>query len=155
MNMSPQKQQKGMVDIAGKAITKRRAVASASVIFTKRSFADLMHGRSPKGDVFEIARLAGIMAAKNTANLIPMCHPLELTKVRVDFDVHKKTHAVIVIAEVECLGRTGVEMEALTSASVAGLTIYDMMKWSDKGITIKDVKLTHKSGGKSGDYNIR
>ena len=141
-----------MVDISAKAPTKRVAVASATVKFSKSAFKILITKGSPKGNVFETAKVAAIMAAKNTPSIIPMCHPLELSKVSVNFEIDKKKNAITILAEVSCLGRTGVEMEALTAVSVAALTIYDMMKWADKTITISDVKLLSKSGGKSGIF---
>lgn len=141
-----------MVDISQKSVTKRVAVALATVKMSTPTFKALVTQGSPKGDVFETAKVAGIMAAKNTPTIIPMCHPLELSKVSVGFSVDKKKNAVKIQSEVSCLGRTGVEMEALTAVTVAALTIYDMMKWSDHGITISAVKLLEKSGGKSGLY---
>ena len=149
------KQSTGMIDISAKTPTKRVAVATATVKFGKNAFKILVTKGSPKGDVFETAKVAGIMAAKNTPAIIPMCHPLELSKVSVTFTPDKKKNSVIIKAEVSCLGRTGVEMEALTAVSVAAITIYDMMKWADKGMVISGVKLLSKSGGKSGDYTAR
>jgi len=147
------KQIDGMVDVSEKDITKRTARASARIQFSSEAFGVLMGEGSPKGDVFETAKIAGIMAAKSTSSLIPMCHPLMLNKVKVMFEKDKEKCAVTAIAEVVCLGRTGVEMEALTAASAAVLTIYDMMKWKDKGMVISEVKLLHKRGGKTGDYD--
>ena len=103
--------------------------------------------------MLETAKVAGIIAAKSTPEIIPMCHPLALKKVTVTFETDQKKHHIVTTAEVVCLGQTGVEMEALTAASVASLTIYDMMKWADKGSIISETKLVHKSGGKGGDYN--
>ncbi len=145
-------QKKGMVDISQKQITARTAIAGATIAMSKEAFKVLLAGGSPKGDVFETAKVAGIMAAKETPRLIPMCHPLDLSKVHVTFDPDKKKSAVHVRGEVNCLGRTGVEMEALASVTAAALTIYDMMKWKDKSMVISDVKLLYKSGGKSGEY---
>lgn len=142
-----------MVDISGKEETKRVARAQSSIAMSPEAFAALMANRSPKGDVFETAKIAGIMAAKNTPNIIPMCHPLSLTSVGIKIETNEKRHTVTVISEIGCLGRTGVEMEALTAATAAVLTIYDMMKWCDRGMVISETKLLHKSGGKSGDYN--
>jgi cyclic pyranopterin phosphate synthase len=142
-----------MVDISAKGETKRFARAQSCISMGPGAFSALMENRSPKGDVFETAKIAGIMAAKNTPNIIPMCHPLNLTQVNIQIEPNKDQHAVTVISEVRCLGRTGVEMEALTAASAAVLTIYDMMKWCDKGMIISETKLLHKSGGKSGDYD--
>ncbi len=141
-----------MVDISGKEVTKRVAVASAEIRMSKQAFDALVKGKSPKGDCFETAKVAGIMAAKNTPVIIPMCHPLALNKVSVTFAKDKKKCRVVITSEVVCFGRTGVEMEALTAVSVAALTIYDMMKWADKAMTISGVKLLSKSGGKSGIF---
>ena len=143
----------GMVDVSAKAVTKRIARASARIEMGTRAFHALMTQGSPKGDVFETARIAGIMAAKSTPDIIPMCHPLELGQVKIAFDPREQDRAVVVTSEVVCRGRTGVEMEALTAVSVAALTIYDMMKWADDAMMISKVRLLHKSGGKSGTYN--
>ena len=148
------KQINGMVDISEKNITKRTARASAHIQFNAEAYAVLMDEGSPKGDVFETAKVAGIMAAKSTPNIVPLCHPLMLNKVKVTFEKDSQNHRITVLTEVVCLGRTGVEMEALTAASAAVLTIYDMMKWKDKGMIISEIKLLHKSGGKTGDYDV-
>ncbi|MCR4336668.1 MAG: cyclic pyranopterin monophosphate synthase MoaC, partial [Candidatus Omnitrophica bacterium] len=137
-----------MVDISEKNVSKRTAVASSTIFLNKDAFKILMGEGSPKGNVLETARIAGIMAAKSTPQIIPLCHPLELSKMKVDFQVDPKNHAVHVIAEVNYQGRTGVEMEALMAVSAAALTIYDMMKWADKGMVISDIKLLKKTGGK-------
>ncbi len=139
-----------MIDISAKDITKRIAIASGKIRMSKQAFDALIKGKSPKGDVFETAKVAGVMAAKSTSNIIPMCHPLELNKVTVNFAPDKKRNAITIQSEVVCFGRTGVEMEALTAVSVAALTIYDMMKWADRAMVISDIKLLFKSGGKSG-----
>lgn len=144
-----------MVDISAKAATLRTARATARILMGKKAFEALMSGGSPKGDVFETARIAGIMAAKATPAIIPLCHSLELSKVKIGFETSPKDHSVAVASDVVCNGRTGVEMEALTAASVAVLTIYDMMKWADHDMVISEVKLTHKSGGKSGTFDRR
>lgn len=149
------KQIHGMVDVSSKGVTKRVAKAQSVITMTKTAFAELIKTGSPKGDVFETAKIAGIMAAKKTSNIIPMCHPLALSKVTITFKVHKNKRQVMTMAEVSCHGRTGVEMEALTAVSVASLTIYDMMKWADKGSVISETKLLHKRGGKSGDYHAK
>lgn len=146
------KQSKGMVDISQKDVTKRVAVASATLKFAAPAFKILLTKGSPKGDVFETAKVAGIMAAKSTPDIIPMCHPLELSKVSISYKINKVKRQIVVTSEVSCFGRTGVEMEALTAVTVAALTIYDMMKWADKGIVITDVMLLQKSGGKSGIF---
>ena len=139
-----------MVDTGNKEITQRRAVASARVLMSESTVSALREHRTPKGDPLEAARLAGIMGAKRTSDLIPLCHPLPLTHV----DVHAviEDSGVSLEAEVSTNAQTGVEMEALTAVSVAALTIYDMCKALEKGITITDVRLESKSGGKSGDY---
>ncbi len=139
-----------MVDTSEKAVTTRRATASARVLMSKETVAAVREHRTPKGDPLETARLAGIMAAKRTAALIPLCHPLPLTlidvKVRLDDD------GVYLESEVSTNAQTGVEMEALTAVSIAALTVYDMCKAVQKGMTITDVRLESKTGGKSGDY---
>ncbi len=142
----------GMVDVGGKNITKRVAIASSQIAMSPDAFGALMEDASPKGNVFETAKVAGIMAAKATPQMIPMCHPLGLNKVNITFEIDKKAFMITNIAEVSCNGRTGVEMEALTAASVAALTIYDMMKWADKAMVISQIKLLEKTGGKSGDF---
>lgn len=142
----------GMVDISEKNITKRIAVATSTISMNQETFHSLMDGRSPKGDVFETAKVAGIMAAKSTPQIIPLCHPLSLNKVNISFETNEKECLVKTKAEVVCDGKTGVEMEALMAATAASLTIYDMMKWADKAMVIGDVQLEYKSGGKSGTY---
>lgn len=139
-----------MVDTGNKDITARRAVASARVLMSEATVAALREHRTPKGDPLEAARLAGIMAAKRTSDLIPLCHPLPLTHIDVQATVEDA--GVSLHAEVSTNAQTGVEMEALTAVSVAALTIYDMCKALEKGMTITDVRLDSKSGGKSGDY---
>lgn len=140
-----------MVDTGNKQITSRRAVASARVLMTSPTVASLREHRTPKGDPLEAARLAGIMAAKRTSDLIPLCHPLPITHV----DIHARVDddGVSLEAEVSTNAQTGVEMEALTAVSVAALTVYDMCKALEKGMTITDVRLESKTGGKSGDYS--
>jgi cyclic pyranopterin phosphate synthase len=139
-----------MVDTSDKVTTTRNAIASARVLMTADTVAALRAHRTPKGDPLEAARLAGIMAAKRTAELIPLCHPLPLTHVDVKASI--EDFGVFLEAEVSTNAQTGVEMEALTAVSIAALTIYDMCKALDKGITISDVRLERKTGGKSGDY---
>jgi cyclic pyranopterin phosphate synthase len=139
-----------MVDTTEKSITARRAVASGRVIMSPQTVAAVKAHRTPKGDPLEAARLAGIMAAKRTAELIPLCHPLPLTHVDVRATV--EAYGIYLEAEVTTNAQTGVEMEALTAVSVAALTIYDMCKALDKGMTITEVRLETKTGGKSGDY---
>jgi cyclic pyranopterin phosphate synthase len=139
-----------MVDTGEKGITARRAVASAHVLMTSQTIEALRQHQTPKGDPLEVARLAGIMAAKRTSELIPLCHPLPLTHIDVKAAIDDR--GVALEAEVSTNAQTGVEMEALTAVSVAALTIYDMCKSIEKGMTITDIRLEIKSGGKSGDY---
>jgi cyclic pyranopterin phosphate synthase len=139
-----------MVDTSDKATTARRAVASSRVLMKAETVAAIKEHRTPKGDPLEAARLAGIMAAKRTAELIPLCHPLPLT--HVDVQARLEEFGVYLESDVSTNAQTGVEMEALTAVSIAALTIYDMCKALDKSITISDVRLEMKSGGKSGDY---
>lgn len=139
-----------MVDVGGKRATRRIARACATVTMKPETLRLVIDKKIQKGDVFEVARLAGIMAAKQTHNLIPLCHPLPLENVTVDFRVDDKS--IEITSEARVTARTGVEMEALTAASVAALTIYDMCKSAEKGIVISEVKLLKKSGGKSGKY---
>ena len=139
-----------MVDTCDKPATARQAVASARVLMSKETIEAVRDHRTPKGDPLEAARLAGIMAAKRTADLIPLCHPLPLTHVDVQAEIHE--YGVHLESTVSTNAQTGVEMEALTAVSVAALTIYDMCKALDKGITISDVRLERKTGGKSGDF---
>ena len=139
-----------MVDTGNKEITSRQAVASAMVLMSEATVAALREHRTPKGDPLEAARLAGIMAAKKTADLIPLCHPLPIT--HVDVQARVEENGVFLEAEVSTNAQTGVEMEALTAVSVAALTIYDMCKALEKGITITDIRLESKTGGKSGGY---
>lgn len=141
-----------MVDVAGKAATHRVAVAAGRIEMLPATLAIIREGQVKKGDVLGIARVAGIMSAKRTADLIPLCHPLALTRVTVDFSLQELPSAVCCEARVETLGPTGVEMEALTALNVALLTIYDMCKAVDRGMTITDVKLLEKHGGKSGSF---
>jgi cyclic pyranopterin phosphate synthase len=140
-----------MVDTGNKEMTMRRAVASARVLMSGATVSALREHRTPKGDPLEAARLAGIMAAKRTSELIPLCHPLPLTHIDVQATVVET--GVALQAEVSTNAQTGVEMEALTAVSVAALTVYDMCKALEKGMTITDVRLESKTGGKSGDYD--
>ena len=143
-----------MVDVGDKAETVRIATAEGHVKMKPETLALIREGNAKKGDVIGTARLAGIMAAKQTANLIPLCHPLMLTKVTVDIAEDTALPGLRVIATAKLTGRTGVEMEALTAVSVACLTIYDMAKAADRTMEIEGVRLVHKSGGKSGTYEI-
>ncbi|MGA8942859.1 MAG: cyclic pyranopterin monophosphate synthase MoaC [Thermoactinomyces sp.] len=139
-----------MVDITEKPATTRHAVAKGTLYMTKETLEKIFNQSIPKGNVLEVARLAGIMAAKQTAGLIPLCHPLALTKIEVDFE--RSENSILITAAVGLQGKTGAEMEALTAVSVAGLTIYDMCKAVDKNMVLSEVRLVRKSGGKSGIY---
>lgn len=142
-----------MVDVGAKAVTEREAIATGRVLMQPETLRLLRAGNLPKGDALAVARVAGIMAAKRTAELIPLCHPLSLTSVAVDFAFNEDVSAVEITATVRCRGQTGVEMEALTAVAVAALTIYDMAKSVERGMVISDVRLLHKRGGKSGDWH--
>jgi cyclic pyranopterin phosphate synthase len=139
-----------MVDVTEKSITSRRAVAESFIRLARGTLTLLRRGKLPKGNALETARLAGILAAKRTPDLIPLCHPLLLTHVDVEAEI--RSNGVRFVAGVSCAGPTGVEMEALTAAMVAALTLYDMVKAVEKGATIEKVRLLEKSGGKSGLY---
>ncbi len=140
-----------MVDVSNKEITERIAVAHAKIIMRSETFQLIMDKKIQKGDVFEVARIAGIMAAKQTSNLIPMCHPLNLASVKIDY-TNNDSDTINIFAEVKVTGKTGVEMEAITAASICAITIYDMCKSVDKGMVISDIHLVKKSGGKSGTF---
>jgi cyclic pyranopterin monophosphate synthase len=142
-----------MVDVGGKSETERVAMARASVTMQPATLKLIRDKKAAKGDVLAVAQLAGIMAAKKTPELIPLCHPLSLSSVDVKLSLDSKRNAVDIEATCKLKGRTGVEMEALTAASVAALTVYDMCKSVDRGMVISEVKLVHKSGGKSGTFN--
>ena len=141
-----------MVDVSAKAVTDRIAVAEARVVMAAETLALVTEGRAKKGDVLGVARLAGIMAAKRTADLIPLCHPLPITKVAVDLTPDAFLPGVRIEATVKTTGQTGVEMEALTAASVAALTVYDMLKAAEKSMRIEGLRVILKDGGKSGRY---
>jgi len=141
-----------MVDVSSKPPTQREAIAMGTVYMKKETLQLITDRKIAKGDVFETARLAGIMAAKKTSELIPLCHPLNITSVNVDFSIDKKKNKVDIEAKVKCTGQTGVEMEALAVVSVAALTIYDMCKAVDKAMIISGIMLMEKRGGKSGEY---
>jgi cyclic pyranopterin phosphate synthase len=141
-----------MVDVSAKTETERVATARGSVVMQPATLALIRDGGVKKGDVLSVARLAGIMGAKRTPDLIPLCHPLALTSVAVDLTLNEERNAVDITATCKLTGKTGVEMEALTAVSVAALTVYDMCKAVDKGMQITDIRLIHKSGGKSGTY---
>lgn len=139
-----------MVDVSGKGETAREAVAVGHITVSPECFAVIRDGGAKKGDVLGVARVAGIMAAKRTSDLIPLCHPLPITKAAVEFELKETACRVEAVCTVSCTGQTGVEMEALTGATVALLTVYDMCKAIDKGMTIGGVYLRRKTGGKSG-----
>ncbi len=141
-----------MVDVSAKAVTDRVAVAEARVVMRPETLALVTEGRARKGDVLGVARLAGIMAAKRTSDLIPLCHPLPLTRVAVELSPDESLPGVRIEATVRTTGRTGVEMEALTAASVAALTVYDMLKAAEKSMRIEGLRVVLKDGGKSGRY---
>ena len=141
-----------MVDVSGKDVTHRVAVACGSIRMEPATLQVIVSGTAKKGDVLGIARIAAIQAAKRTADLIPLCHPLPITRVAVEFEVDEGQSRIECRAQVETLGRTGVEMEALTSVQVGLLTIYDMCKAIDRGMTMTDIRLLEKHGGKSGSF---
>lgn len=141
-----------MVDVGGKADTARTAVAGGRVLVNARTFELIRSGGMKKGDVLGVAQIGGIMGAKRTPDIIPMCHPVPLTGVDLDFALDEEALAVEITAKAKCTGATGVEMEALTAVSVAALTIYDMCKAVQKDIKITEIRLLEKTGGKSGDY---
>jgi cyclic pyranopterin monophosphate synthase len=142
-----------MVDVSDKAVTERTATARVRVLMEPATLAMIQRGSAKKGDVLGVARLAGIMGAKRTADLIPLCHPLPITSVKVDLQTDATTNTVEIAATVRTTGRTGVEMEALTAASVAALTVYDMCKAVDRSMRIDGLRVTHKDGGNSGAFS--
>ncbi|MEG1476352.1 MAG: cyclic pyranopterin monophosphate synthase MoaC [Oscillospiraceae bacterium] len=142
-----------MVDVSAKDITSRKAIAEGSLHVCPEVFAAISDGKSKKGDILGVARVAGIMAAKNTSSLIPLCHPLPISKCTIDFETNAEACTLKAICEVCVTGRTGVEMEAITGVSLALITVYDMCKAIDKGMVLTDIHLVHKEGGKSGVYN--
>ena len=141
-----------MVDVGAKGETHRIAVASGRIEMRPATFRAVIEGSAAKGDVLGVARIAAIQAAKRTAELVPLAHPLAITRVAADFRFDAERSAIVLVATVECRGRTGVEMEALTAAAVGLLTIYDMVKAADRGMRIGELQLEEKSGGKSGTY---
>lgn len=144
-----------MVDVSGKDVTERIAVAEGRVVMSRETLDKVLDGDSKKGDVLGAARIAGIMAAKKTHQLIPLCHPLQLTKIAVDLSPDHRLPGIVVEATVKVSGQTGVEMEALTAVSVACLTIYDMAKAIQRDMTIENIRLVEKQGGKSGHYKAK
>jgi len=142
-----------MVDVGEKKATKRQATASGQIFMTSETLQLIVAGDNKKGDALSVARIAGIMAAKQASTLIPLCHPLMLTKVAVELKIDQEGSSVSCLATVQTKGQTGVEMEALTAVNIALLTVYDMCKANDKGMVISDIKLLTKSGGKSGEWH--
>lgn len=142
-----------MVDVGAKAETHRIAIATGSIRMKPETLAIIINGTAKKGDVLGIARIAAIMASKRTSDLVPLCHPLALTRVAVDFEVDEEHSSVHCKAQVETYGKTGVEMEALTSVQVGLLTVYDMCKAVDRGMVMSNIRVTEKHGGKSGDWS--
>jgi cyclic pyranopterin monophosphate synthase len=143
-----------MVDVSNKSATHRRAIAVGSIKMLTTTLALIQEGNIKKGDVLGVARIAAIQATKKTSELIPLCHPLMISKVMIDFKINEKSCSVTCTTTVECEGKTGVEMEALTATSIALLTIYDMCKAIDRGMVISTIQLSEKHGGKSGDWTM-
>ena len=141
-----------MVDVTEKTVTERKAIAKGKIFVNDETYKRILDGNMTKGDVLGVARIAGIMATKKTSDLIPMCHPLMLTKSQIDFEFNEKEKSITAISTVKLSGKTGVEMEALTGVNVALLTIYDMCKAIDKNMVISDIHLVEKTGGKSGNF---
>lgn len=141
-----------MVDVTEKNVTERKAIAKGKIFVNGETYKRILDGNMTKGDVLGVARIAGIMATKKTSDLIPMCHPLMLTKSQIDFEFNEEEKSITAISTVKLSGKTGVEMEALTGVNVALLTIYDMCKAIDKSMVISDIHLVEKTGGKSGDF---
>jgi cyclic pyranopterin monophosphate synthase len=141
-----------MVDVSAKEVTYREARAEAAVFVSPETLQRILHQRMPKGNVFEAARLAGILAAKRTSDLIPLCHPIQPTEIKIDFAADTDRDRILITSQVKTRDRTGVEMEALVAVTNAALTIYDMCKAVDRNMKITDVQLTYKSGGRSGTY---
>ena len=141
-----------MVDVTEKNVTERKAIAKGKIFVNDETYKRILDGNMTKGDVLGVARIAGIMATKKTSDLIPMCHPLMLTKSQIDFEFNEEEKSITAISTVKLSGKTGVEMEALTGVNVALLTIYDICKAIDKNMIISDIHLVEKTGGKSGDF---
>lgn len=143
-----------MVDVTEKSVTSRQAVAEAFVVMSPKTLKKIVDGDHAKGDVLAVARIAGIQAAKKCSDLIPLCHPLMLTKVKVEFEPQQSKNRIRIVTMCKLAGQTGVEMEALSAASVAALTLYDMCKAVDKTMVIDGIKVVEKQGGKSGDWKF-
>ena len=144
-----------MIDIGNKAETKRKAVAKARIFMALSTIEKIKNNSFLKGNVLNVAQIAGVLGAKQTSNIIPLCHPLGIDHVDLTFDINYEMQAIEIVAKCDYYGKTGIEMEALTAVSVAALTIYDMCKSVDKNMSIGDIRLTHKSGGKSGIFNAK
>ncbi len=144
-----------MVDVSAKPVTDRIATARGRVVMAAETLAIVQQGTAKKGDVLGVARLAGIMGAKRTSDLIPLCHPLPITRVALDLEVDPDSSSVVITATVKTSGQTGVEMEALSAVSIAALTVYDMLKAVDRAMRITDIRVTLKDGGKSGRYEAQ
>lgn len=142
-----------MVDVSDKDSTKRIAKAKGTIIMQQETLKQILSNNIKKGNVLTVAKVAGIMAAKNTSNVVPMCHPLLLTGIDIEYNINEDTSSIDVISTVKTTGNTGVEIEALNAVNTTLLTIYDMVKAIDKTMTLTNIKVTHKSGGKSGEYN--
>ena len=142
-----------MVDISKKKITVREAVAKGLVFMKSQTLLMIKEGGHKKGDVLAIARIAGIMSCKKTSDLIPLCHPISIDSVKIDFIIHEENNSIEIIATCKTSNKTGIEMEVLTAVSISGLTVYDMCKSVDKSMYLSNIELIHKSGGKSGVYN--
>ncbi len=152
LNHFNQRGEAHMVDVGDKEVTKRRAVAEGTIQMQADTLQRIVRGENKKGDVLSVARIAGVMAAKRTADLVPLCHPLALSHVDIQLNINESDNAVTCEATVETSGKTGVEMEALTAVQITLLTIYDMCKAMDRGMTMNNISVVSKSGGKSGDW---
>ena len=153
LNHFNQRGEAHMVDVGDKAVTQRTAVAEGKINMQAETLQRILQGEHKKGDVLGVARVAGVMAAKKTAELVPLCHPLQLTHVDIQLNIEEKEQYVHCVVEVKTAGQTGVEMEALTAVQVTLLTIYDMCKAMDRGMVMSDIRLLSKAGGKSGEWN--
>jgi len=153
LNHFNQRGEAHMVDVGDKAVTKRQAIAEGTIVMQAETLQRIINGNNKKGDVLSVARIAGVMAAKKTADLIPLCHPLALSHVDIQLNIEEADNAVKCIATVETSGKTGVEMEALTAVQISLLTIYDMCKAMDRGMTMGNITLLSKQGGKSGAWH--
>ena len=153
LNHFNQRGEAHMVDVGDKVVTKRQAIAEGTILMQAETLQRIINGNNKKGDVLSVARIAGVMAAKKTADLIPLCHPLALSHVDIQLNVDAENNAVKCIATVETSGKTGVEMEALTAVQISLLTIYDMCKAMDRGMTMDNIALLSKQGGKSGEWH--